>query len=45
MDPPETPVYHPASMERFYTRDCQLMKRGLTEERVWKSAGNGRGPR
>ncbi len=45
MDSPETPVYHPASMKRSYTRARQLMKRRLTEERVWKSAGNGRGPR
>ena len=30
--------------KRVYTRAKGLMKRGLTEERAWKSATNGRGP-
>ena len=30
--------------KRSYTRAKGLMKRGLTEERAWKSATNGRGP-
>lgn len=30
--------------KRPYTRARNLMKRGLTEERAWKSATNGRGP-
>lgn len=30
--------------KRVYTRAKNLMKRGLTEERAWKSACNGRGP-
>lgn len=30
--------------KRAYTRARNLMKRGLTEERAWKSATNGRGP-
>ena len=30
--------------KRPYTRAKNLMKRGLTEERAWKSACNGRGP-
>ena len=30
--------------KRPYTRAKNLMKRGLTEERAWKSATNGRGP-
>ena len=30
--------------KRTYTRVKNLMKRGLTEERAWKSACNGRGP-
>lgn len=30
--------------KRSYTRARNLMRRGLTEERAWKSAANGRGP-
>jgi RNA-directed DNA polymerase len=30
--------------KRTYTRARNLMKRGLTEERAWRSAANGRGP-
>ena len=30
--------------KRVYTRAKNLMKRGLTQERAWKSACNGRGP-
>jgi RNA-directed DNA polymerase len=30
--------------KRAYTRAGNLMKRGLTEERAWQSATNGRGP-
>ena len=30
--------------KRAYTRARNLMKRGLGEERAWKSAQNGRGP-
>ena len=30
--------------KRTYTRAGNLMKRGLTEERAWRSATNGRGP-
>jgi RNA-directed DNA polymerase len=30
--------------KRTYTRAKNLMKRGLSEERAWTSAGNGRGP-
>ena len=30
--------------KRSYTRARNLMKRGLTEERAWRSATNGRGP-
>lgn len=30
--------------KRTYTRAKNLMKRGLTEERAWRSAMNGRGP-
>ena len=30
--------------KRNFTRAKKLMKRGLTEERAWKSATNGRGP-
>lgn len=30
--------------KRTYTRARNLMQRGLTEERAWKSATNGRGP-
>ncbi len=30
--------------KRTYTRAMNLMKRGLEEERAWKSATNGRGP-
>lgn len=30
--------------KRVYTRARNLMKRGLTEERAWQSATNGRGP-
>jgi RNA-directed DNA polymerase len=30
--------------KRSYTRVKNLMKRGLTEERAWRSATNGRGP-
>jgi RNA-directed DNA polymerase len=30
--------------KRTYTRAKNLMKRGLSEEKAWKSAGNGRGP-
>jgi RNA-directed DNA polymerase len=30
--------------KRSYTRAKNLMKRGLTEERAWRSATNGRGP-
>ena len=30
--------------KRVYTRAKNLMKRGLTEERAWRSATNGRGP-
>jgi len=30
--------------KRTYTRAKNLMKRGLAEERAWRSATNGRGP-
>jgi len=30
--------------KRSYTRATRLMKRGLAEERAWRSASNGRGP-
>jgi hypothetical protein len=37
-------LYGRHGRKRTYTRARNLMKQGLSEERAWKSATNGRGP-
>src|ERR1039457_5303522 len=38
------PLINPSDLKRSFTRATKLMQRGLSEERAWKSAQNGRGP-